>query len=118
MNISQELDKVITNIPPTEQNYDQFTEAVKTALRKKILRGHRENDIPGMRQNLLKDYEQYAKKEDEYPFVNDIIEMEEQLLENIVKSRRDEWIVVVRKYAGGNYAKMWNTIHGAHNIVW
>lgn len=48
-----------------------------------------------MRQNLLKDYEQYAKRYDEDPFANDTIEMGEQLLENIGKSRRDEWVKMI-----------------------
>jgi len=86
----QELVEVIINIPPTKQNYDQFIEAVKVTSRKNIPRRHRENYIPGMSQDLHKDYEQYAKTYEEDTFANDTTEMREQLLENIGVSKRNK----------------------------
>lgn len=66
-----------------------------------------------MRQDLHKDYEQYAKRYVEDPFASDTIEMGEQLLENIGTSRRDEWIKTIEDLE--NSHKVWKLLRQLNN---
>ena len=108
---TDELDQKIKNIAPTSNNYDLFSELVKTTAKRHIPRGCRVEYIPGLTKESTKLYKEYVSSYNEDPFSDTTIQTGKQVMESISEERRKTWHTLLESTdMTKNSKKAWSTI--------
>lgn len=72
-------------------NYGKLIEIVKQSWRKFISRGYRTRYIPGLTPKLSEQFQKYTKLYNDDPFNENTVEKEDQLIEEILNTKRIHW---------------------------
>jgi len=114
---SNELDKRISCLPPTSDNYDQFVEIVTTVSRKTIPRGCRTQHIPGLSAEAVEQIDRYIGEYNIDPFNTHTIEEGTKSLNAVAETRRKIWCETLQSVdMRHDSRKSWELIRRLGNI--
>lgn len=90
-NFTKDLYSMITEIEPTNDNYDNFIDQVKRISRQNIPRGCRTHYIPGLTPELADSLHKYTEMYEANPFEENTIEAGEALMKSLAQEKRTKW---------------------------
>ena len=88
---SEGMEKALSDIEPTPDNYTMFVQAVKKTACAHIPRGCRKEYITGLTEESSQLLECYEKEFQKDPFSDTTSELSDALMESLGKERRKAW---------------------------
>jgi hypothetical protein len=110
-NFTKDLGSMITEIEPTNENYDKFIDQVKCITRQNIPRGCRTYYIPSLTPELADSLHKYTELYEENSSEENIIEAGEFLMKSQAQEKRTKWRDLLTSVdMKRNSKKAWNLI--------
>ena len=108
---AKELEQNVRRITPIAQNYDIFADMVRKSARPHIPRGCRVEYIPGLSDEITKEYLEYVTMFEADPFSKETSTKGEKVMEHISKERQKTWHSLTESTdMSRNSKKAWSTI--------
>ena len=110
-NITDDLDKTITNIGAVPKKYEDFRKLVWEIAKKNIPRGCRKQYVPCLNDDSKEVYERYTKSYNTDPFSDETLQLGEELTMLLADGRSERWKELVTSTdMTHNSKKAWATI--------
>ena len=89
--VAKELEQNVRRITPISQNYDTFDDMVRKSARRHIPRGCRVEYIPGLSDEITKEYQEYVTMFEADPFSKETSTKGKKVMEHISNERQKTW---------------------------